>query len=49
MPAQIRPNLKLAKIAYKILQTPKELQQKDIKRPTKREVREWATTTPSSY
>lgn len=39
--ATIRPNLKLAKIAYKILKTPKELQQAN-KKPTDNQTKRWA-------
>ena len=41
MPGQIRPDKKSMKIAYKILKTPKDLQQKDDRRPSDRRLREW--------
>jgi membrane-bound lytic murein transglycosylase len=41
MPGQVRPNLKAAKIAYKILKTPKELQQNNQRYPTRKQIREW--------
>ena len=41
MPQAIRPNKDAMKIAYKILKTPKELQQKDDKYPSDRRIREW--------
>lgn len=42
MPAQIRPIEKLAKLAYKILNVPKEQQQKNTGKPTEKRLRAWA-------
>jgi hypothetical protein len=41
MPAQVRPNTKAMKIAYKILETPKELKQTNSPKPDKFRLREW--------
>lgn len=41
MPAQVRPLKKAMKIAYDVLQTPKELQQTNNPRPDKFRLREW--------
>lgn len=41
MPGMIRPNKKMAKIAYKILKTPKDLRQNAQKRPSDKMVRAW--------
>lgn len=41
MPGAPRPNKKAAKIAYKILKTPKEMQQDNQKVPSERLRREW--------
>ena len=41
MAAQIRPNAKLMKAAFKILKTPKTLQQKWDKHPTAKRRYEW--------
>ncbi len=48
MPGQIRPDEKLAKIVYKVLKTPKDLQQKNTVKPTERQMREWYSTTATS-
>ncbi len=37
----IRPDMKLAKIVYKILQTDKTLQQKNTYHPTERQIKQW--------
>lgn len=37
----IRPNKKCMKIAYRLLKTPKELQQKNEPKPSKKKVYEW--------
>lgn len=44
MPGQIRPNEKLAKVAYEILKTSKDSRQKNTELPTERQRREWAAT-----
>ena len=41
MPGQIRPDKKLLKLAYKILQTDKSLQQKDNKAPSDKRIEAW--------
>jgi len=41
MPGQIRINKKATKIAYKILKTPKELQQKNEEKPSDRLKQQW--------
>jgi hypothetical protein len=41
MPGCPRPNTKAMKIAYKILNTPKDKQQKNERVPTPEKVREW--------
>jgi hypothetical protein len=41
MPGAPRPNKKCSKIAYKILNTPKEKQQDNQVIPSKKKVREW--------
>lgn len=41
MPGQIRPDKALRKVAYKILKTPKDLQQKDDRRPAAERVEAW--------
>jgi len=41
MPGQIRPNKVAMKIAYKILNTPKELQQKNEPKPSAFRTKEW--------
>lgn len=45
MPQALRPIPKLAKLAYKLLKTPKDQQQHNQKKPTEKQKREWATTT----
>jgi len=42
MPGMIRPNKKAMKIAYRILGTPKDMQQKDEKKAPERLVKEWS-------
>jgi hypothetical protein len=44
----IRPDSKLNKIAYKILQTEKTLQQKNTYMPTEKQKKEWASTYTKS-
>ena len=44
MAAQIRPIPKLARVAYRLLKTDKDLQQRNTSEPTKRQREEWATT-----
>lgn len=41
MPGSIRPNTKAMKIAYKILNTPKEKQQGNQQKPSPEKIREW--------
>lgn len=41
MPGQIRPIVKIKKVAYKILKTPKDLQQKDNPEPDKKRYEAW--------
>lgn len=41
MPGCPRPNKKASKIAYNILQTPKDKQQYNQKRPSEEKIREW--------
>lgn len=41
MPGQIRPLEKIRKVAYKILKTPKELQQDNQPEVSKRRFRRW--------
>ena len=41
MPAQVRPNKLGMKIAYQVLETPKELQQTNNPKPDKFRLREW--------
>jgi hypothetical protein len=40
----MRPIPALAKVAYKILKTEKDLQQKETYMPTEKQRKEWATT-----
>ena len=48
MPAQLRPSMKLAKVAYKILGTPKDLQQKNQSQPTERQAEQWRSSTSTA-
>lgn len=41
MPGAIRPNKKCMKIAYKILNTPKDKRQDNQRIPSPKKVREW--------
>lgn len=41
MPGMIRPNKKMAKLAYKILKTPKDQRQENQPRPSERHVFSW--------
>lgn len=41
MPGSIRPNKKCAKIAYAILKTPVEKQQKNDVKPSQRLIKQW--------
>jgi len=41
MAGQIRPDEKLAKLAYKLLGTPKDQQQKDTPKPTDDQKKRW--------
>lgn len=42
MPGQIRPNEKLMRAAYKILQTPTNMQQRNEKNVSEKRQQEWA-------
>lgn len=46
--AQLRPDPKLAKLLYKIMNTPKDLQQKNTTEPTERQIKEWKSTYTKS-
>lgn len=48
MPQALRPIPKMAKLAYKILKTPKNQQQHAHTQPTEKQKREWASTTQSA-
>lgn len=48
MPVQLRPDMKLAKLAYKILDTPKDLQQKNQKTPTAKQAAAWRASTSTA-
>jgi hypothetical protein len=41
MPGQLRPDEKLAKIAYSLLKTPKDQQQKNDPKPTEEQLHRW--------
>lgn len=41
MPGQIRPDKALMKVAYKILKTPKKLQQGNDKEPSEKRIQAW--------
>lgn len=41
MPGQLRPNMKLAKIVYKLLKTPKDQQQKAHPQASDKHIRQW--------
>lgn len=41
MPGQPKPDLKAAKIAYKILKTPKNMQQHTEIHPPEKRIKEW--------
>lgn len=41
MPGQVRPNKKAMKIAYQLLNTPKDKRQDNQKRPPPEKIREW--------
>ena len=41
MPGTVRPNKKISKIAYALLNTPKDLRQKDEKNPGDKRVKQW--------
>jgi hypothetical protein len=41
MPGQIRPDTKVMKVAYKILKTPKKLQQGNEKEANKKRLEAW--------
>ncbi len=44
MPGQVRPNMKLAKIVYKIQKTDKDQQQRNEPEPSDRRRKEWQAT-----
>jgi hypothetical protein len=48
MPGQIRTNKRAAKIAYRLLRIPKELQQRPDKKPSKRRLEEWFKNSSAS-
>lgn len=48
MPGQPKPNLKAALIAYKILKTPKDLQQHTQKKPSEKRLEEWFRDSSTS-
>jgi len=48
MPGAPRPNAKCMKIAFKILNVPKDKQQKNEKKPSNKQVREWFRDSSSS-
>ena len=41
MPGQIRPDEKMMKVVYKILKTPKKLQQRNEREPSDRRLQSW--------
>ena len=49
MPGQIRPNKEAAKIAYKILKTPKNQQQDKVKKPSQTTLLEWDKDSQVKY
>ncbi len=48
MPVQLRPDAKLAKLAYKLLGTPKDLQQKKDYQPTEKQKIEWRASSSTA-
>ena len=48
MPQAPRPNTKAMKIAYKILNTPKEIQQDNQKKPSPEKIKEWFRDSSSA-
>lgn len=48
MPGAIRPNEKCAKLAYKILNTPKDKQQDNQKKPSPEKIKEWFRDSSSA-
>lgn len=48
MPVQLRPSKKLAKTLYKILETPKVLQQKPDYQPTDKQKIEWRSSSSTA-
>jgi hypothetical protein len=48
MPATPRPNKEAAKIAYKILKTPKDRQQHNQPDPSEKRIKEWFRDTSLS-
>ena len=48
MPAQLRPDMKLAKLAYKLMKVEKDQQQKPNPSPSDERKKEWASTYTKS-
>jgi hypothetical protein len=48
MPVQLRPDKKLAKMLYKIMGTPKTLQQKEDKNPTEKQLIAWRASSSTA-
>lgn len=48
MPGTIRPNKKCMKIAYNILNVPKDKQQKNQQKPSDKQIREWFIDSSTS-
>jgi hypothetical protein len=48
MAAWLRPSEKLAKVAYKILKTPKELRQRNDKEPSDKRIEAWKINTSTT-
>jgi hypothetical protein len=48
MPVQLRPSLKLAKVVWSVLGTPKDLQQKNQTKPTERQEKAWRASSSTS-
>lgn len=48
MAAWLRPNQKLAKVVYALLQTPKQLQQKNDPQPSAKRLSSWKIDTSTN-
>lgn len=48
MAAWLRPNQKLAKVVYRLLQTPKQLQQKNDPQPSEKRLASWKIDTSAT-